>query len=166
VLFPSWYDLDPAPREEFRDLNAETAGSARFLLELADMTRGPAYLQSGIRAMEFVSREIVARQLWWDFETFLSCARKPFDFCDRFTAQYPQNNLSTMQAAMAYLKLYRLTGEKHWIELGTQVLDYLLPTQQAWNPPWFGPKLIGGFTTQNTDAEWSDARQGYAAVVL
>ena len=42
-----------------------------------------------------------------DFETFRSCARKPFDFYDRWTTQYPQNNLSTMQAAQAYLKLAR-----------------------------------------------------------
>jgi hypothetical protein len=28
------------------------------------------------------------------------------------------------------------------------------------------PKLTGGFTTQNTDAEWSDARQGYGAALL
>src|ERR1700677_4145301 len=26
--------------------------------------------------------------------------------------------------------------------------------------------LLGGFTTQNTDQEWSDARQGYAATLL
>jgi hypothetical protein len=47
-----------------------------------------------------------------------------------------------------------------------QVLDYFLLTQQVWNNPAFSPRLIGGFTTQNTDAEWSDSRQGYAAVLL
>ena len=31
----------------------------------------------------------------------------------------------------------------------------------------FTPKLLGGFSTQNTDAEWSDrAVQGYGATVL
>ncbi|MGH2390370.1 MAG: hypothetical protein ACRDIE_19390, partial [Chloroflexota bacterium] len=35
--------------------------------------------------------------------------------------------------------------------------------QQAWSPPWLTPNLLGGFGTQNTDAEWSDARQCYAA---
>jgi len=53
-----------------------------------------------------------------------------------------------------------------WLDLGTRVLDYLLLTQQVWSPPYFDPKLLGGFTTQNTDAEWSDARQCYAAVLL
>ena len=46
------------------------------------------------------------------------------------------------------------------------MLDYLLLTQQVWNNPALSPKLIGGFTTQNTDAEWSDAREAYAAVLL
>ena len=116
--------------------------------------------------MEFIGREVLPRHIWWDFETFKSCARKNFDFYDSVTAQYPQNNLSTMQAAMAYLELYRVSKERRWLETGTNVLDYLLLTQQVWSPPYFGPKLLGGFTTQNTDAEWSDARQSYAAVLL
>jgi hypothetical protein len=33
----------------------------------------------------------------------------------------------------------------------------------VWSPPWLTPDLLGGFGTQNTDAEWSDARQCYAA---
>lgn len=165
-VIPSWYDSVLEPREEFRDRNAETAGSALFLLELGGMTADKSYLEAGTRAMEFITREVVPRQLWWDFETFLSCARKPFNFYDPLTTQYPQNNLSTMQAAMAYLKLYRISHDAKWRQLGVNVLDYLLLTQQVWNPPGFDPKLTGGFTTQNTDAEWSDARQGYGAALL
>jgi hypothetical protein len=130
------------------------------------MTGNKAYADAATHAMEFVTRKVHPRQLWWDYETFKSCARKEFDFYDRITAQYPQNNLGTMQAAMAYLKLYRVTKEQKWLDTGTQVLDYLLLTQQVWNIPLFDPKLVGGFTTQNTDAEWSDARQCYAAVLL
>jgi hypothetical protein len=166
-VIPSWYraaDLEPRP--EFRDFNAETAGSALFLLELAAVTRQQAYADSAKRAMEFVTREVLPRQRWSDFETFKSCARKSFDFFDRWTAQYPQNNLSTIQAAMAYLKLYQTTGEHRQRDLGLHVLDYLLLTQQVWNNLAFSPKLLGGFTTQNTDAEWSDARQCYGAIVL
>jgi hypothetical protein len=82
------------------------------------------------------------------------------------TAQYPQNNLSQIQAAKAYLALFRATKSPKYLELGTRVLDYLLLTQQVWNNPAFSPKMVGGFTTQNTDAEWSDARESYAAVLL
>jgi hypothetical protein len=165
-VIPSWYDSDFKPREEFRDLNAETAGSAFFLVELAQATGDKTYLNAAGRAMDFIARDVIPRQLWWDFETYRSCARKDFSFYDPVTAQYPQNNLSTLQAAMADLKLYRVTKDRKWLDAGTQVLDYLLLTQQVWNPPYFDPKLLGGFTTQNTDAEWSDARQGYAAALL
>jgi hypothetical protein len=48
---------------------------------------------------------------------------------------------------------------------GEQLVDYLSLYQQAWSPPWLTPNLLGGFGTQNTDGEWSDARQCYAADV-
>jgi hypothetical protein len=116
--------------------------------------------------MDFIQREVLPRQRWFDFETFLSCARKDYDFFDHWTAQYPQNNLAEMQAPAAMLALYRATGKPAYLEGGTRMLDYLLLTQQVWNNPLFTPKLLGGFTTQNTDQEWSDARQGYAATLL
>ena len=163
---PSWYSPNFSPRPEFGDFNAETAGSALLLAQLAKVTDKPSYKDAAERAMDFVTREVRPRQRWFDFETFKSCARKNFGFYDRWTAQYPQNNLSTIQAASAYLALYRLTKDTKYLEQGTQTLDYLLLTQQVWNNPAFSPKLVGGFTTQNTDAEWSDARQCYAAELL
>ncbi|GGA62997.1 hypothetical protein GCM10011507_13250 [Edaphobacter acidisoli] len=165
-VIPAWYDSDLKPREEFRDFNAETAASGLFLASLAEATGDHDYLAAARKTMDFVTREVLPRQRWFDFETFLSCARKPFDFYDPWTAQYPQNNLSQIQAAAAYLKLYQITKEQEYLTTGTHVLDYLLLTQQVWNNPAFSPKLVGGFTTQNTDAEWSDAREAYAAVLL
>ncbi len=165
-VIPSWYDGNLVPRPEFRDFNAETASSALFLADLARESGEAKYAHAAERAMDFITREVLPRQRWFDFETFKSCARKPFGFYDRWTAQYPQNNLSTIQAAKAYLALYRLTRDAKYLEQGQQVLDYLLLTQQVWSNPAFSPKLIGGFTTQNTDAEWSDARQCYAAILL
>jgi len=165
-VIPSWYDGDLKPRSEFRDFNAETAASALLLASLGEATGDRIYLIAAERAMDFITKEVVPRERWYDFETFKSCAPKPFDFYDAWTAQYPQNNLATIQAAKAYLKLYQITKDHKYLEQGTQVLDYLLLTQQVWNNPAFSPKVVGGFTTQNTDAEWSDARQGYAAVLL
>lgn len=165
-VIPSWYDNDLKPRDEFHDFNAETAASALFLASLSEATHERSYQAAAVRAIDFITREVLPRERWFDFETFLSCARKPFDFYDKWTAQYPQNNLSTIQAAKAYLELFRITGDHKYLELGTQVLDYLLLTQQMWNNPAFSPKMVGGFTTQNTDAEWSDARESYAAVLL
>jgi hypothetical protein len=165
-VIPSWYDGDLKPRTEFRDFNAETAASALLLASLGEVTGDRTYLKAAERAMGFITKEVLPRERWYDFETFKSCAPKPFDFYDAWTAQYPQNNLAEIQAAKAYLKLYQITKNHTYLEQGTQVLDYLLLTQQVWNNPAFSPKLVGGFTTQNTDAEWSDARQGYAAVLL
>lgn len=166
-VIPSRYDNGLKPRSEFRDFNAgSTAASALFLASLSEATGNRAYLNAATAAMAFIQREVIPRQRWFDFETFLSCARKPFGFYDPWTAQYPQNNLSQIQAAKAYLELFRATKDRKYLDLGTRVLDYLLLTQQVWNNPAFSPKVAGGFTTQNTDAEWSDARQSYVAVLL
>ncbi len=121
-VIPSWYSADLKQREEFREFNAETAGSALLLIELSELIGNKSYANAAIRGMEFVTREVLPRQRWFDFETFKSCARKNFDFQDKWTAQYPQNNLSTMQAAMAYGKLFRGTGDRKYLELGRQVL--------------------------------------------
>lgn len=165
-VIPAWFDSNGVPRSEFRDFNAEAAASALFLASLAQATGDHKYLAASEKVMDFITREVLPRQRWYDFETFLSCARKPYGFYDPWTAQYPQNNLSQIQAAAAYLKLFEVTREPKYLTTGTRVLDYLLLTQQVWNNPAFTPKLVGGFTTQNTDAEWSDAREAYAAVLL
>lgn len=165
-VIPSWYDTSLRPRAEFRDLNAETGASALLLVNLGKATGDARYIQGAERAMDFISREVVPRQRWFDFETYLSCARKPYNFFDHWTAQYPQNNLAEIQTVEAWLALYQATNKREYLDSGTKALDYLLLTQQVWNNPSFSPKLLGGFTTQNTDAEWSDARQGYAAIVL
>jgi hypothetical protein len=154
------------PRQEFRDFNAETAPSALFLATLGKITGDQRYIAAAERAMDFVVREVLPRQRWFDFETYLSCARKDFAFYDHWTAQYPQNNLAEIQAAQAMLALYQSTAKPKYLERGTAMLDYLLLTQQVWNNPQFTPDLLGGFTTQNTDAEWSDARQSYVATLL
>jgi hypothetical protein len=166
-VIPSWYEATTlAPRKEFRDFNAETAASALLLVTLGNSTGDMRYIAAAEHAMSFIEREVLPRQRWFDFETYLSCARKDYGFFDRWTAQYPQNNLAEMQAPEAMLALYRTTHKPEYLERGSEMLDYLLLTQQVWNNPMFTPKLLGGFTTQNTDAEWSDARQGYAAIVL
>lgn len=166
-VIPSWYDAQSfQPRPEFRDFNAETAPSALFLATLGTVTHDPRYIAAAEKAMDFVTKEVVPRQRWYDFETFLSCARKDYGFYDQWTAQYPQNNLAEIEAVRAWLVLYQATHKREYLDRGTNALDYLLLTQQVWNNPSFSPTLLGGFTTQNTDAEWSDARQCYVATLL
>jgi hypothetical protein len=57
------------------------------------------------------------------------------------------------------------------LALGESLLDYLLLFQQCWTDPRLenlsgSVMLLGGFTTQNSDAEWSDARQSQCGNVL
>ena len=166
-VIPSWYYASNLrPRTEFRDFNAETTASALLLATLGGITGDQRFIAGAERGMSFIEREVLPRQRWFDFETFLSCARKEYGFFDTWTAQYPQNNLAEIQAPAAMLALYRLTHKPEYLEGGARMLDYLLLTQQVWNNPLYTPMLLGGFTTQNTDQEWSDARQGYAATLL
>jgi hypothetical protein len=166
-VIPSWYDpasFDAVP--ELREDNAETAGAALFLAELTRKTGDARYLQSAIRAMAYIFREVLPRERWFDFETFYSCARKPLGFYDHNTHQYPQNTLSMHQAAEACLVLFELTGESLYRQHGEEVLDYLCLYQQVWSPRWLSCQLFGGFGVQNTDGEWSDSRQAYFAITL
>ena len=166
-VIPSWYYADTLePRTEFRDFNAETAPSALLLAELGSLSGDTRFTSAAERAMNFVEQQVLPRQRWFDFETYLSCARKDFNFFDSWTAQYPQNNLAEMQAPQAMLALFKTTHDARYLASGERMLDYLLLTQQVWPNPEFTPMLLGGFTTQNTDAEWSDARQSYAATLL
>jgi len=166
-VIPSWfYTTTLQPRPEFRDFNAETAPSALLLVELGNSTGDSRYTVAAERAMRFILQEVLPRQRWFDFETYLSCAHKGFGFYDSWTAQYPQNNLAEIQAVAAMLALYKAVHKPEYLQKGTEMLDYLLLTQQVWNNPLFTPKLLGGFTTQNTDQEWSDARQCYVATLL
>lgn len=166
-VIPSWYDpatLEAVP--EFRDENAETAGAAYVLAELYRRTKDPRYLMGAERAMDYITKEILPEQKWFDYETFFSCSRKPLGFYDDVTGQHPQNTLSMHQAAEAYLSLFELTGKEEYRALGVRVLDYLCLYQQIWSPRWLSCELMGGFGVQNTDGEWSDSRQGYFAVTL
>jgi hypothetical protein len=163
-VLPSW--IVPAtgqPAPPLARENAETAGSALFLGELYRVTRERSYLRAAELAMTYIDREVIPRHRWYDFEAFFSCSRKPVGFFDTFTQQHAQNTLSLHQAAEASLVLYRVTGEARHLARGEMLLDYLSLYQQVWSPAWLSRPLYGGFGVQNTDGEWSDARQGYFA---
>lgn len=164
---PSWYDPETlAPATPLKDENAETAGAGLFLAELYERTKDERYLEGAKRAMNYIFTEIVPERTWYDFETFFSCSRKPLGFFDTYTQQHPQNTLSMDQAAEGCAALYRVTHDAKYTRQGEAILDYLCLYQQVWSPRWLSRELFGGFGVQNTDAEWSDARQGYFAVTL
>jgi hypothetical protein len=172
-FIPSYFEADLSPKRDIR-LNRESAEPAACALFLAELScalsesshaESTEYLSAAVKAVEYVIREIIPSAKWFDYETFLSCSPKPYDFYDSYTGQQPQNNMGTIQAAKALLSLYRITKDDRYLYWGRRVLDYLSLTQQVWSHPGLTPNLIGGFTTQNSDAEWSDARQAHCAVL-
>ena len=116
--------------------------------------------------MSFIEREVLPRQRWFDFETLSLVCAQGLQLLRLVDSAVSAEQLAEIQAPTAMLALYHLTKKPEYLESGTKMLDYLLLTQQVWNNPLYTPMLVGGFTTQNTDQEWSDARQGYAAIVL
>ena len=166
-VIPSWFDAasgEPSP--VLRDENAETAGAALFLSRYAAATGDTSSRRAAENAMGYIFRSVVPDRKWFDFETFFSCSAKPVGFFDSVTGQYPQNTLSMDMAAEACASLFSLTGKKEYVDRGSVILDYLCLYQQVWSPRWLSRELFGGFGVQNTDAEWSDARQAYFAMTL
>ncbi len=153
-----------------RTVKAETGPVALFLLELHAVAPDTRWLRAGLAGLRFLDERVVPRREWHDFETFWSCSPRDAGFDER-SGQSPANDLALGQAVAAYLAAYRVTGDKGYLARGESVLDYLLLYQQVWTNPAIegvtGPSmLLGGFTTQNSDAEWSDARQSQFGNVL
>ncbi|MEL7265151.1 MAG: sulfatase-like hydrolase/transferase, partial [Planctomycetota bacterium] len=177
-MIPSKYKEDATPDlSQTQQRIAETAPIALFLITLAKETKEQKYQDAAKRALDFLSREVIPQGKWYDYETFYSCApnwpsrqspnrqkRKAINQPCEWSGQYPINNLCIGHTAQAFLDFHRLTGDEESLRNGRQVLDHLLTFQQVWTNPRLGQAgnpgtLVGGFTTQNSDAEWSDARQ-------
>jgi hypothetical protein len=153
-----------------RTVKAETGPVVLFLLELYAQDPNPQYLAAARKGMEFLERQVIPQRQWYDYETFWSCSpRAPH--LDARTQQWPANNLALTQTVAAYLAAFRITGEARYLDKGEALLDYLLLYQQCWTNPVLNnlagsAMLLGGFTTQNSDAEWSDARQSQCGNIL
>ena len=163
-------DSGAVEEERSRTVKAETGPVVLFLLELYCQDRNPQYVEAAKKGLDFLDRDVIPQRQWYDFETFWSCSPRKVEF-DKRSGQWPANNLALGQTVAAYLAAYRTTGEARYLATGQKVLDYLLLYQQCWtNPIWDGitgpAMLLGGFTTQNSDAEWSDARQSQCGNIL
>ncbi len=163
---PSFFGADLAPAPEMKEVNAETSGAGLFWAVLYGATKDERFLTAARKAHGYIWREIVPTRRWFDFEAFISCSAKPFDFYDPWTRQYPANTLSMIRAAQAAVALFEATGEKAYLEQAACIADGLLLHQQPWSHPLMRENLIGGVAVQNSDLEWSDTRAPYAAELL
>ena len=170
-MLPTRFAEDGSVQEELsRTVKAETGPVVLFLLELYTQDRNPSYLQAARQGIDFLERQVIPLRQWYDYETFWSCSPRMARFDER-TQQWPANDLALGQTVAAFLLASRVTGEARYLARGESLLDYLLLYQQCWTNPVLEnltstAMLLGGFTTQNSDAEWSDARQSQFGNIL
>ena len=166
--FPAWFGfrrgkavVDPCLSE-----SAESASAVMFLALLANITGRDEYLHSARAGGDFLIDKVVTPNIWYDYETFFSCSPKPVGWIDPRSGCRPENTMCVFWTAAAFLQLYRACGEDRYLEAGRKALDRLLAYHQVWGPPFLSIDVFGGFASQNTDAEWNDARQGLIAPLL
>jgi hypothetical protein len=170
-MLPSRFAEDGSVQEDLSCIvKAETGPVALFLLELYNQDRNPQYLEAARKGLAYLETQVIPQRQWYDYETFWSCSPRKARF-DESTQQWPANNLALTQTVEAYLLAWRLSGEPRFLAVGEALLDYLLLYQQCWTHPGLEnlssrAMLLGGFTTQNSDAEWSDARQSQCGNIL
>jgi hypothetical protein len=170
-MFPTFFDEAGNPlKDKLPYAIAETGPIALFLFKLYEADQQPEYLDAAEKGLAFLEKEVIPQRKWYDFETFWSCSPRGISF-DTRTGQWPANDLALGQTVAAFLQAWRVTGDRACLEKGESLLDYLLLYQQCWTNPLLngltGPAmLLGGFTTQNSDAEWSDARQSQFGNIL
>ncbi len=166
--FPAWLrpgDASPQSEPELRE-SATTACPAMFLAQLFMVESDTRYLEAAKRACDFLAREVVPRQKWFDYETFYSCSRNKLDFFDANTGCFPQNTMSMYWAAEAFRLVHLATLDPGYLSLGLEVLDHLCLHQQVWDPPFLSINAFGGFGSMNTDGEWNDSRTALMAPLL
>jgi hypothetical protein len=115
------------------------------------------------KSLSFLEKEILPDRRFQDFEVFFSCAPNSINDFDSITWLFPHNTLSMQWCAEAFLKGYTLFNKENDLENGEYCLNLLSLYQQVWSPPFLDFYAFGGFGVQNTDAEWSDARQAQFA---
>ncbi len=155
---PGWFNesLEPLPSLRW---NADGGAHIWVLSELFRATGERKYMNAAEKMAEFMIHEVMPRQKWYDFETFYSCAVKPETFYDHRTAQYPANNMSVSWALEGFASLYENSTNKKYLAAAEAIADYSLFYQAIWAPHYIVTAYpFGGFSSQNSDAEWLDQR--------
>ena len=158
-------DLSPDPV-----LRSSASGSivTWFLEEMVLRNKLPArevlmVKNSVLKSLDFLGKKVLPAARFEDFEVYFSCSPKPYPYFDSVTWSYPENTLSIQWCASAFLKARILCDNPVYLDEGEYCLNLLSLYQQVWNPPYISLYAFGGFGTQNSDAEWSDARQAQFA---
>ena len=156
---PTYFDSNLEPAPQLKEAGT-TALSGAVLAKAALLSGDEELRDAAIRSGVFVEQNLLPELKFQDFESFYSCSPTPIQWRDPWTGIWPQNTLSVEWAADEFLALYRLTGDRIWLNRGEQALGNLSLYQQVWAPPYYSIYLYGGFGVMNTDGEWNDGRQG------
>ena len=155
---PGWFSKSLQPLPSLR-WNADGGAHIWVLSELYRATKEKKYLDAAEKIADFMVREVMPHQKWYDFETFYSCAVKAESFYDSRTGQYPANNMSTSWALEGFASLFEVTGKYQYLAAAEAAADYSLFYQAIWAPNYIVTAYpFGGFSSQNSDAEWLDQR--------
>ncbi len=166
--FPTRINMETLQADSVLNATASSAMSTWILEELVLRNKindslKEKFQNAILRSLNFLSTKVIPLQKFEDFESYFSCSPKPMHYYDSNTAMYSQNTLSIQWCAEAYLKAYSLFKDVSYLNHGEYCLNILSLYQQIWNPPFIHFYAFGGFGAQNSDAEWSDARQAQFA---
>ncbi|MFT3902533.1 MAG: hypothetical protein QM727_05140 [Niabella sp.] len=169
-FFPAWLSLDTFKPMAHLNKSPETSISITLLLKLYEITKDVRYRQSAEKAMKAVMKKIIPEGQWEDFETYWSCSRVGSDNWVGKKVQrnnmFKQNTFSIYWTAEALLELYKVTGNKTYLQTGQRTLDEMLMAQAVWQPPFIAVRSLGGFGVMNADGEWNDSRQSLFAGLI
>lgn len=168
--FPTWLtkDLKVVP---VLDHSAQSALPIWFLAEMSKLPNfRPNYSASARKGADFLIKNVVDQQLYYDFETFFSCSPKTClqansviddkAMYDPHTQSPPQNTLSMQWAAEALRAVSKQTGDKKYMPYALSALDMMCLYQNVWPMSYrLTAYTYGGFGVQNSDGEYDDARQ-------
>jgi len=155
---PGWFssELKPLPSLNW---NADGGAHIWVLSELFRATNEKKYLDAAIKMAKFITDEVLPLQKWYDFETFYSCAVKKETFFDERTGQFPANNMAISWALEGFASLYDITNNPAYLKSAESIADYSIFYQAVWAPHYITTAYpFGGFSSQNSDAEWLDQR--------
>jgi len=154
----AWFnsDLKPLPSLQW---NADGGAHIWVLSELYSATNEKKYLDAAVKMANFMMDEVLPLQKWFDFETFYSCAVKKETFFDERTGQFPANNMAMSWALEGFASLYDVTNNLVYLKSAEAIADYSIFYQAVWAPHYIITAYpFGGFSSQNSDAEWLDQR--------
>lgn len=174
---PTWLDKD-LKVVPVLDHSAQAALPIWFLSEMSKLDGfRPNFGAAAKKGADFLIKEVIDQQRYYDFETFFSCSPKVCNqingviddvaMHDPHTLCPPQNTLCMQWAAEALRSVSKQSGDKKYMPYALSALDMMNLYQNVWPISYrIAGYSYGGFGVQNSDGEFDDARQAQFGATL